>query len=267
MPAYKSHSRIEWMWLNARQSLLVNQMALCVLPIVRVKQENIAAADTLVTRIHFRWVRSSYPKIRQISLTRRTLNIANTYIIYNKPHPPSPPSSISGTTVNFSVRCGAPGRRLRTVASAGMLLLSALSLGLVESSQNDRQRISDIMLFSGANDNETFRADGPGDWSIEQCFSLRGHNPNLYFQLGNAFFFLAFLATHGAWGQMWLRSMLIIGCVLMVMWGWLVECSSDAVLWSGLFLAVNLVYFVVLVCRLRPVRFEKEIEAVSCWFK
>lgn len=136
-------------------------------------------------------------------------------------------------------------------------------MGLVESIQYDHQRIRDAVLMGAANDNETFRVDAPGDWSVEQCLSWRRPNQHLYFQLGNAFFFLAFLSTHGAWGQMWLRSMLIIGCVLMVMWGWLVECNSDAVLWSGLFLAVNLVYFVVLVCRLRPVRFDKEIEAVS----
>lgn len=149
--------------------------------------------------------------------------------------------------------------RNRIVARA-MLLLSAMALGLVEST-NPNTGDPIAAGFPLPFDNETFKS-GPGDWSIEQCLSWRRPN-HLYFQLGNAFFFLAFLAPHGSCGMLWLRCTLVIGCILMAMWGWMIECTGDVVLWSGIFLVTNLIYLIVLVCRLRPVRFDSEIEAVS----
>ncbi|XP_054731317.1 blood vessel epicardial substance isoform X3 [Anastrepha obliqua] len=109
--------------------------------------------------------------------------------------------------------------------------------------------------------NGTLRSLNPGDWSIEQCMIWqRPHH--LYFQLGNAFFLLAFLAPHGPFGALWLRALILIGCTLMAMYGYLVECKPDVVLWSGLFFVVNFIYLIIVLCRLRPVRFDKEIEGV-----
>eukprot|EP00099_Drosophila_melanogaster_P007095 NP_001259752.1 bves, isoform C [Drosophila melanogaster] len=106
--------------------------------------------------------------------------------------------------------------------------------------------------------NGTLRSINPGDWSIEQC--LGPHH--LYFQLGWAFLFLAFLAPHGPYGALWMRAMLLIGCLMMGMHGYLVAFAPDVILWSGMGLFVNFIYLVVVLCRLRPVRFEQEIEAV-----
>ncbi|XP_033171526.1 blood vessel epicardial substance isoform X1 [Drosophila mauritiana] len=106
--------------------------------------------------------------------------------------------------------------------------------------------------------NGTLRSINPGDWSIEQ--SLGPHH--LYFQLGWAFLFLAFLAPHGPYGALWMRAMLLIGCLMMGMHGYLVAFAKDVILWSGMGLFVNFIYLVVVLCRLRPVRFEQEIEAV-----
>ncbi|EDX16348.1 GD24703 [Drosophila simulans] len=105
--------------------------------------------------------------------------------------------------------------------------------------------------------NGTLRSINPGDWSIEQ--SLGPHH--LYFQLGWAFLFLAFLAPHGPYGALWMRAMLLIGCLMMGMHGYLVAFAKDVILWSGMGLFVNFIYLVVVLCRLRPVRFEQEIEA------
>lgn len=168
-----------------------------------------------------------------------------------------------------------------------MLLLSAMALGLVESTNPDASSTGiNSGVTSGANsgtdsidpiivggidghhtitayENGTFKATGPGDWSIvEQCLSWRRPN-HLYFQLGNAFFFLAFLAPNGSYGMLWLRCALVVGCILLTMWGWMIECTGDVVLWSCIFLVTNLIYLIVLLCQLRPVRFDKEIEAVS----
>ncbi|XP_058064012.1 blood vessel epicardial substance isoform X1 [Anopheles bellator] len=98
-------------------------------------------------------------------------------------------------------------------------------------------------------------------WSWPDCFSL-GLREHLYYQLGHGLFLLAFLAPSTACGALWLRCAALAGCILMGLWGWLVACSLDAVGWFGLFLGVNAVYAVALLLKLRPVKFEKEIESV-----
>lgn len=185
--------------------------------------------------------------------------------------------------------------------AAAATATAVLSLGLgVDGSVVDPQRLHDAVLLgtssavasvsstdtssaisdsnsgsSGAasstseNDTSPFRSIAPiGDWTIVQpdCGSSsvwrRPLSQHLYFQLGNACFLIAFLAAHGAAGQLWLRCWLCCGCVLLMLWGWLVECSSDAMLWNCVFLTVNAGYGLVLLIRLRPVRFDKEVEAV-----
>lgn len=117
----------------------------------------------------------------------------------------------------------------------------------------------DTILYDN---NGTLRSTYPGDWSIEQCLAWQQPH-HLYFQLGWAFLFLAFLAPHGPFGSLWMRATLLIGCIMMGMYGYLVECTMDVVFWSGLGIGINFVYLIVVLCRLRPVRFDKEIEAVS----
>lgn len=94
-----------------------------------------------------------------------------------------------------------------------------------------------------------------------ECFSLR-RTQHLYYQLGNGLFLVAFLAPNAPFGMLWLRCVVIAGCVLLIIWGWQVECTVDVVIWASLFLAVNAIYVGALLCKLRPVKFEKEIEAV-----
>lgn len=106
-----------------------------------------------------------------------------------------------------------------------------------------------------------------GDWTLiqQQCVGLTWKTPtnHVYFQIGNGLLLLAFLAPNNLAGLVWLRSVLTIGCVLIIMWGWLIECSIDIMLWFGLFLLINAFHAIVLLFRLRPVKFDKEIEAVS----
>ncbi|XP_034119505.1 blood vessel epicardial substance isoform X6 [Drosophila albomicans] len=109
--------------------------------------------------------------------------------------------------------------------------------------------------------NGTLRSINPGDWSIEQCLIWQSPH-HLYFQLGWAFLFLAFLAPHGPFGSLWMRATMLIGCIMMGMYGYLIECTPDVVFWSGLGIGINFVYLIVVLCRLRPVRFDQEIEAV-----
>lgn len=110
--------------------------------------------------------------------------------------------------------------------------------------------------------NGTIRSANPGDWSIDQCLIWqRPHH--MYFQLGNAFLLLAFLAPHRPLGMLWLRAMLVVGAILLALYGYLIDCAQDVVLWSSLFFGINTIYLILALCRLRPVRFEQEIDAVS----
>lgn len=110
-------------------------------------------------------------------------------------------------------------------------------------------------------ENGTFQLPN-GDWSMEHCLSWnRPHH--LYFQLGNALFLIAFLLPHGSYGLLCARFALVMGSISLAMWGYLIECSADVVAWNASFLIINIVYLLVLLYRLRPVRFDKEIEAVS----
>uniref|UniRef100_A0AAG5DWG1 POPDC1-3 domain-containing protein n=1 Tax=Anopheles atroparvus TaxID=41427 RepID=A0AAG5DWG1_ANOAO len=99
------------------------------------------------------------------------------------------------------------------------------------------------------------------DWSWPQClgFEPREH---LYYQIGHALFLVAFLAPNIPSGFLLLRCAAIAGCILMLLWGWFVNCSLDAVVWFGGFLVVNTIYVVILLCKIRPVKFDREIESV-----
>lgn len=104
-----------------------------------------------------------------------------------------------------------------------------------------------------------------GNFVAAQCeltFSLQP----LYYHIGCAFFLLAFLAPSYRYGPaLYIRCMLTFGCVLFLMWSYLVECRPDVLLWTLLFIFVNLVHMAILICKLRPVKFEKEIEEVSAF--
>lgn len=102
------------------------------------------------------------------------------------------------------------------------------------------------------------------DWSfMNQCLSWDRPPNHLYFQLGNALFLIAFLAPHGSHSLLCARCALVLGSILLTMWGYLIECQADVIVWNGSFLVINLVYLLTLLYRLRPIRFDKEIEAVS----
>lgn len=85
---------------------------------------------------------------------------------------------------------------------------------------------------------------------------------HVYFQVANALFLIAFLSPHKSYGFLLARCALVFASILMTMWSYLIQCSLDALIWSGLFLLVNFIYLSVLIYQLRPIRFEKEIDAV-----
>ncbi|XP_017869207.1 PREDICTED: blood vessel epicardial substance isoform X2 [Drosophila arizonae] len=146
-----------------------------------------------------------------------------------------------------------------TAANAGSSAVAAASAGtLIAQSTAGTSAASGTITWDN---NGTLRSINPGDWSIEQCLIWQQPH-HLYFQLGWAFLFLAFLAPHGPFGSLWMRATMLIGCIMMGMYGYLIECTPDVVLWSGLGIGINFIYLIVVLCRLRPVRFDQEIEAM-----
>lgn len=87
---------------------------------------------------------------------------------------------------------------------------------------------------------------------------------HFYFHIGCGFFLLAFLATSHRYGNaLYMRCMFLFGCVLFLMYSYLVECHPDVVIWTLAFIVINLIHMILLISKLRPVKFEKEIEEVS----
>lgn len=95
------------------------------------------------------------------------------------------------------------------------------------------------------------------------CSDWQWQTPrHVYFQVANALFLIAFLSPHKSFGFLLARCTLVVASILMTMWSYLIECSLDGVIWCGLFLFVNFIYLSVLIYQMRPIRFEKEIDAV-----
>jgi hypothetical protein len=154
-----------------------------------------------------------------------------------------------------------------------MLLLGVLALGLVEATSPNAVNSNEINAanvlarnvdVNWTNSSTTGSSDTLRIWMLGELGPCSYWRPtqHLYYQLANGLFFLAFLAPNVPCGMLWLRCLVIIGCILTGMWGWLITCTIDSVVWSALFIIVNAVYVVALLCKLRPVKFDKEIEAV-----
>lgn len=90
---------------------------------------------------------------------------------------------------------------------------------------------------------------------------------HFYFHIGCGFFLLAFLATSHRYGNaLYMRCMFTFGCVLFLMYSYIVECHPDVLIWTLAFIVINLIHMILLISKLRPVKFEKEIEEVSYKF-
>ncbi|XP_030055029.1 popeye domain-containing protein 3 isoform X3 [Microcaecilia unicolor] len=59
-----------------------------------------------------------------------------------------------------------------------------------------------------------------------------------------------------------LRAMLCLGCMFFIIWTTLFRCAVDIMIWNSLFLVVNLMHFVYLVYKKRPIKIEKELKGI-----
>ncbi|XP_049754147.1 blood vessel epicardial substance isoform X2 [Elephas maximus indicus] len=59
-----------------------------------------------------------------------------------------------------------------------------------------------------------------------------------------------------------LRGMLALGCTLYIVWATLYRCALDVVIWSSVFLGVNILHLSYLLYKKRPVKIEKELSGI-----
>lgn len=85
---------------------------------------------------------------------------------------------------------------------------------------------------------------------------------DFYFHVAFMLFLIAFLAPHKSYGFLIARCALVFGSIVLAMRSYLIECSLYGLIYSGSFLIVNCIYLFVLVYKMTPVYFEKEIDAV-----
>lgn len=99
-------------------------------------------------------------------------------------------------------------------------------------------------------------------FNVPHCeiFTVISH---AYFQLANMFFLLSYFASYGKCGILYLRCMLLIGCVFFGIWSYEVMCKLDALIWNLMFIVLNAIHIVILMVKQWPVRFGKEVEDVS----
>lgn len=90
------------------------------------------------------------------------------------------------------------------------------------------------------------------------------NQPNhLYYHVVYGLFLFGFLAPGNHCGWIWIRSAVAVGSIMMLYSAWFYECDQEKVVWAVLFFVINFIYLTLALIKLRPVKFDKEIEAVS----
>lgn len=94
------------------------------------------------------------------------------------------------------------------------------------------------------------------------------NSPNhLYYHVVYGLFLFGFLAPGNNFGWIWIRSAVVVGSIMMFYSAWFHECDQEKVIWAIMFFIINLTYLTLALIKLRPVKFDKEIEAVSFLLK
>ncbi|CAG2100593.1 unnamed protein product, partial [Medioppia subpectinata] len=97
---------------------------------------------------------------------------------------------------------------------------------------------------------------------LSMCLVWKRPN-HVLFQTANVFLLMAYLATNSVFGVLYLRSCLTIGCLFLSLWGWIVLCESDIIVWNVIFTAINAIHVICIVWKLHPfIRFPHDVEMV-----
>lgn len=115
--------------------------------------------------------------------------------------------------------------------------------------------------LSNSQDVQDFLNNVFGEFTLKKCAQWHTSH-HLYFHAANVLFLIAFLSPHKSYGFFIARCTLILASIALAMGSYLIECSLDGLIYSSTFLLVNFIYLFVLIYQMRPIYFEKEIDAV-----
>jgi hypothetical protein len=87
-------------------------------------------------------------------------------------------------------------------------------------------------------------------------------NQHYLFQLGCLCQLAANLAPIGTIGTLCFHGVLVLSFLLMSSWSWVIVCAPDVFSWNFIFLIVNFIQTILVLYRLRPVKFAQELEDV-----
>ncbi|XP_078255978.1 popeye domain-containing protein 1 [Rhinoraja longicauda] len=59
-----------------------------------------------------------------------------------------------------------------------------------------------------------------------------------------------------------LRGMISVGCAFFIAWAVLYRCALDIMIWNSLFLILNMMHFIYLLYKRRPIKLDKELRAL-----
>ncbi|KAG7173074.1 Blood vessel epicardial substance-like 1 [Homarus americanus] len=88
------------------------------------------------------------------------------------------------------------------------------------------------------------------------------HPQHLLFQLANGCFFVSYLAPSQRMGLLFMHCILILGFLLYSTWAWNVICAPDVFSWNFTFMLLNMGQTLYIIYQMRPVKVNKELEAM-----
>lgn len=112
------------------------------------------------------------------------------------------------------------------------------------------------MINSTAVVNQLFKGFGT-TVQFFPCTDWNGPH-HIFLQIANFFLFLAlFFGSTGIYSLLFLRMMMLAANLVTLLWTWLVSCSSDLLLWNGLFAILNTIHVIIILFKLHPlIRYE-----------
>ncbi|KAM4694516.1 popeye domain-containing protein 1 isoform 2-T3 [Discoglossus pictus] len=99
--------------------------------------------------------------------------------------------------------------------------------------------------------------------SVEEVCENWREIHHLVFHLANACFAVGLvIPTTLNLHMIFLRAMLSLGCSFFIIWGALFRCGLDIVIWNAVFLTLNIMHFIYLVFKKRPIKIEKQLKGL-----
>lgn len=115
---------------------------------------------------------------------------------------------------------------------------------------------------SAASDAGFGNGTGPFSAGTESCDNWK-EIQHLIFHLANVCFAVGLvIPTTVKVHMILLRGMISIGCALFIAWAALYRCALDIIIWNSLFLILNMMHFIYLVYKRRPIKLDKELKAL-----